>query len=69
MYSNITAIMRINEFEKDLFSFNSGVRQGDVLSITLFIIYINDLAKEIECMNLGIPVDDFLVSILCMLMT
>ncbi len=47
-----------------MFSYNYGVRQGDVLSTTLFSIYINDLAKEIKCMNLGIPVDEFLVWIL-----
>ncbi len=64
MYSNTIAIMSINGFEKDMFSCNSGVRQGDVLSTTLFSIYINDLAKEIKCMNLGISVDEFLVSIL-----
>ncbi len=64
MYSNTTAIMRINGFETDLFSCNSGVRQGAVLSTTLFSIYINDLVKEIKCMNLGISVDDFRLSIL-----
>ncbi len=64
MYSNTTAIIRIIRFETDLLSCTSGVRQGDVLSTTLFSIYINDLAKEIKCMNLGIPVDDVLVSIL-----
>ncbi len=45
-------------------SCNSGVRQGHVLSITLFNIYIDDLAKEIKYMNLGIPVNIFLVLIL-----
>ncbi len=59
MYSNTTAIMRINGFEIELFSWDAVVRQGDVLSTTLFSIYIHDLAKEIKCMNLGIPVDNF----------
>ncbi len=44
MHSNTTAIMRINGFKTDLYSCNSGVRQGDVLSTNLFCIYINDLA-------------------------
>ncbi len=59
MYSNTT--VRINLFETDLVSCNSGVRQGDVLSTTLFSIYINDHVKEIKCMNLGIPVNNVLV--------
>ncbi len=37
MYLNTIAIIRINGFEKHLFSCNSGVRQGDVLSTTLFL--------------------------------
>ncbi len=62
--SNTTAIMRMNGFETNLFSCNSGVRQGDVLSSILFSLFINGLAKEIKCMNIGIRVDDFLVLIL-----
>ncbi len=37
MYSNTIAIIRINGFETHLFSCKSGVRQGDVLSTTLFL--------------------------------
>ena len=38
----------------DWFSVPSGVRQGDSLSPTLFAVYNNDLANEINAANCGI---------------
>ena len=35
----------------------SGVSQGSVLGLLLFVIYINDIAELIEC-QLGIFADD-----------
>lgn len=64
MYSDTLSAVRINGMCTDWFQCNSGVRQGDVLSTTLFSIYINDLAKEIKDLNLGIPVFEQKVSIL-----
>ena len=49
----------------DSFSCNAGVRQGDVLSTTLFNIYVNDLVNEIRDLNKGVSLgDDLCVSIL-----
>ena len=49
----------------DSFSRNAGVRQGDVLSTTLFNIYVNYLVNEIRNLNKGVSLgDDLCVSIL-----
>ena len=42
----------------------SGVKQGDVLSPTLFSIDLNDLAVEVKSLNCGIDIDICNVSIL-----
>ena len=44
-----------NELYSDWFNNVTGVKQGDVLSPTLFSLFINDLAVELKRSNLGIP--------------
>ncbi len=42
----------------DWFDVECGVKQGDILSPTLFSLYVNDMASELKNMNLGVPIDD-----------
>ena len=48
MYSDTISNVKFNKLYTDWFSINSGVRQGDTLSPTLFSLFINDSAKEIK---------------------
>ena len=64
MYKNTFSCLKINNFLTDWFEVNSGVRQGDTLSPTLFAIHINSLDKEIKELGLGIDINGNKVSIL-----
>ncbi len=56
--------VKLNNYETDWFSTESGVRQGDSLSPTLFTIFINDLAKELKELDMGITFDKDKICIL-----
>ena len=64
LYSNTFNCIRLNNIFTNWFYSNSGVRQGDSLSPTLFSIYINDLANELNNLQLGITIDDIHLCIL-----
>ncbi|VDI32657.1 Hypothetical predicted protein, partial [Mytilus galloprovincialis] len=64
IYVNTTACIRLNDTLTDWFSCNSGVRQGDNLSPTLFSIFINDLVQEVKDLDLGVSIGNSNVSIL-----
>ncbi len=48
----------------DWFKTESGLKQGDTLSPTLFNIFINDLANIVNSLNIGIDIGRFRISIL-----
>ena len=50
--------VRINNFYTEWFHINSGVRQGDTLSPLLFSLFINDLAKGIKDLEVGVKLSD-----------
>ena len=54
LYSETFNIIRVNNNYTDWFLSNSGVRQGDTLSPTLFNIFINSLAVELNDLKLGL---------------
>ena len=54
MYENVSNCVRVNDDVSDWFSINSGVKQGCVLSPTLFDMFINDLMQDIQALNTGI---------------
>lgn len=61
IYNNPISCVQVT----DWFQTPYGVKQGDVLSPTLFAIFINNLAKEVKEVNVGVNVGDLKV---CMLL-
>ena len=64
MYTNTLYCVTINSLFSGCFFMNSGVRQGDSLSPTLFALFINGLAEEIKCLNKGVDINGQNISIL-----
>ena len=64
IYSKTTASIRVNGTLTDWIDCISGVRQDDNCSPTLFSIFIDDLVREINTLNLGIDINSRKISIL-----
>ena len=58
LYLNTESCVQINDMFTEWFEIESGVRQGNSLSPTLFALFINDLAKELNALNLGITINE-----------
>lgn len=64
MYSSTVASVEINSLFTDWFDSPFGVKQGDILSPTLFALFENDLALQIKDANLGVLLDGTKLGIL-----
>ena len=64
LYNHPLSTVKLNSYMTDWFTTESGVRQGDSLSPTAFAIFINDLAKEMKDLNVGVDIDGEKICIL-----
>jgi hypothetical protein len=64
IYDGCMISIVLNEYFTDWFTSDLGVKQGDVISPSLFGLFINDLIKEVHDMQVGISVGQEKVSIL-----
>ena len=61
---NTTSCVKLNDIYTEEFHINTGIRQGDSISSTLFACFINDLVAEINNNKLGINIGNHRVSCL-----
>ena len=54
LYKSVSSCVRVNSFKTEWFNVHSGLRQGCILSPLLFNLYINDLAKYLKSLNIGV---------------
>ena len=57
LYLSTEACVKVNNLYTPWFDYTYGVKQGDSLSPTLFNIFIDDLAKKIKDLQLGVDID------------
>jgi len=54
MFDGVKSSVIMNDKLSDWFDIEVGLRQGCVLSPTLFLIFINDLIRELKHSNIGV---------------
>ena len=64
IYSDALCSVNVNNMLTDWFSSDSGLKQGDTLSPTMFNIYINDIVQEVKSTGKGIIIDGFNICVL-----
>ena len=64
LYENVRCTVRVNDRHTPWFSVDCGVKQGCLLSHTLFAAYINDFAERINNLHSSVRIDDTMLSIL-----
>ena len=64
IYSNVQSCVKINGQLTELFDVTSGLKQGCILPPLLFNIFINDLIDEVKKLNVGIKLDNDIISVL-----
>ena len=58
LYDNLSCTVKVNNYETDWFSVTPRVKHSCVISPTLFSIYVNGLAMELNNLNCGVSLQE-----------
>ena len=64
LYEGTECAVKVNDHMTDFFRVRQGVKQGCKISPTIFAMYINDLASDINALGCGVTIDDVQLAIL-----
>ena len=57
LYGTVKCAVRVNNYTTDWFNVTTGLKQGCLLSTTLFNLYINDLSTQLDISRKGISIE------------
>ncbi len=56
--------MLVNGVKSEWFNVECGLHKGCIFSPLLFNIFVNDLAQELNDINVGVPIKDIIINVL-----
>jgi len=62
LYENVESAVKVNNKLTDWFEIQNGVKQGCILSPSLFSMFINDLVEDINSVGLGVHCKEAIIS-------
>ena len=64
LYENVMCFVRINGLKTEFIEVGCGLKQGCILSMLLFNLYVNDLVIRINSLGTGIEIDGEKVAVM-----
>jgi len=62
LYASVKCAVRVNDYTSEWFDVKSGLKQGCLVSTTLFNLFLNDISELFEQSNMGVKINGKIIS-------
>ena len=62
LYASVKCAVRENDYTSEWFDVKSGLKQGCLVSATLFNLFLNDISELFEQSNMGVKINGEIIS-------
>ena len=62
LYANVKCAVNVNSYRTDWFGQNIGLKQGCLLSTTLFNLFLNDLSLRLNQSGIGVHIEEMIIN-------